>query len=379
MMERLTEEIRKESDCEDVENEDTSGVLMDNPFDPNEIDITTKSPTIDNLIKRLKAESPEIDMYPAFQRHSDLWNKQKQSRLIESILIKFPLPAFYFDGSDNNKWLVVDGLQRLSALNNFVIKQTLKLEGLEFLNQLNGMTFEELPRSLKRQIEETQVTAYIINEGTPDNVKFNIFQRINTGGLTLNPQEIRHALNQGIPAEFVAELSELSEFKQATGNSISPARMLDREFVTRFLAFYLRPYQEYMPDLDTYMNTTMGELRKLNNSDRSKITADFVKSLNAAVSIFGEYAFRKTNGNVLKRKSLNKAIFEIWTVSLAKLTDNQICDLINKKELLFEEFIFIQEDNSDFWNSISTSTGNKANVFCRFSCIEKIIADTLNK
>lgn len=87
----------------DVEYEDLSGALMEKPFDPNKIDITTKTPSIDILIKRLKAEPAEIDLSPAFQRHSDLWDDEKQSRLIESILIKFPLPAFYFDGSDNMK------------------------------------------------------------------------------------------------------------------------------------------------------------------------------------------------------------------------------------------------------------------------------------
>ena len=143
-----------------VEYEDvSSGVLMEKPFNPSKIDITTKHLTIDLLIKRLKADPIEIDLAPAFQRKGDLWDDQKQSQLIESLLIKFPLPAFYFDGSDNNKWLVVDGLQRLSSLRNFVILKKLKLQGLEFLNKLEGDGFDDLPRNLQRQIEEAQITA----------------------------------------------------------------------------------------------------------------------------------------------------------------------------------------------------------------------------
>src|SRR6218665_2561717 len=107
----------------EVGREDLGGALAEKPFDPNKIDITTKSPSIDILIKRLKADPAEIDLSPAFQRRSDLWDDEKQSRLIESILVKFPLPAFYFDGSDNDKWLVVDGLQRLSSLRNFVVRK----------------------------------------------------------------------------------------------------------------------------------------------------------------------------------------------------------------------------------------------------------------
>lgn len=361
----------------DVEYEDLSGALMEKPFDPNKIDITTKTPSIDILIKRLKAEPAEIDLSPAFQRHSDLWDEAKQSRLIESILIKFPLPAFYFDGSDNNKWLVVDGLQRLSSLRNFIILKKLKLKDLEFLRQLNGLKFDDLPRSLQRQIEETQITAYIINDGTPEEVKFNIFQRINTGGLTLNSQEIRHALNQGIPAQFVAELAELDEFKFATDEALKPKRMLDREFVTRFLAFYLHPYPEYVPDLDTYMNSAMGELKKMDDSQRQKIKSDFVQSVLLAKSIFGEWAFRKADKYPDKRKPINKALFEVWSVSLAKLDGFQRKTLEKRKEIIFKKSIELVKEDAMFFDSITTSTGNKSSVAYRFSSIEKIIQETL--
>lgn len=361
----------------DVEYEDLSGALMEKPFDPNKIDITTKTPSIDILIKRLKAEPAEIDLSPAFQRHSDLWDDEKQSRLIESILIKFPLPAFYFDGSDNNKWLVVDGLQRLSTLRNFVISKKLKLKGMEFLKQLNGMKFDELPRSLQRQIEETQITAYIINDGTPEEVKFNIFQRINTGGLTLNSQEIRHALNQGIPATFIAELAELEEFKIATDEALKPKRMLDREFVTRFLAFYLHPYPDYVPDLDTYMNSAMGELKKMDETQRQKIKADFIQSVLLAKSIFGEWAFRKADKYPEKRKPINKALFEVWSVSLARLDEGQRNKLENNKVILFNKAIELVKEDATFFDSITTSTGNKSSVAYRFSSIERIIQETL--
>jgi len=361
----------------DVEYEDLSGALMEKPFDPNKIDITTKTPSIDILIKRLKAEPSEIDLSPAFQRHSDLWDEEKQSRLIESILIKFPLPAFYFDGSDNNKWLVVDGLQRLSSLRNFTILKKLKLKGLEFLRQLNGMKFDDLPRSLQRQIEETQITAYIINDGTPEEVKFNIFQRINTGGLTLNSQEIRHALNQGIPATFVAELADLKEFKIATDEALKPKRMLDREFVTRFLAFYLHPHCEYVPDLDTYMNSAMGELKKMDDLQRQKIKTDFIQSVLLAKSIFGDWAFRKADKYPDKRKPINKALFEVWSVSLAKLDDSQQKKIEQKKETLFNKSVQLVKEDSKFFDNITTSTGNKSSVAYRFSSIEKIIQETL--
>lgn len=361
----------------DVERENQGVALMENPFDPKKIDITTKSLSLDILIKRLKAEPAEIDLSPAFQRYSDLWDDEKQSRLIESILIKFPLPAFYFDGSDDTKWLVVAGLQRLSSLRNFVILNKLKLKGLQFLKGLNGMTFEDLHRSSQRLIEETQITAYVINAGTPDEVKFNIFQRINTGGLTLNSQEIRHASNQGVPAEFMAELADLEEFKIATDKALSPKRMIDREFVTRFLAFYLRPHNDYIPDLDTYMNAAMSELKKTDKQQRQKIKSDFIQSVLLAKSIFGKWAFRKADEYPEKRKPINKALFETWSVSLAKLDENQRKKLEIRKEILFQKLIQLVNADSNFFDSITVSTGSKSNVSYRFSSIEKIIQETL--
>lgn len=362
----------------EVEYEDlSSGVLMEKPFNPSKIDITTKHLTIDLLIKRLKANPIEIDLAPAFQRKSDLWDEQKQSQLIESLLIKFPLPAFYFDGSDNNKWLVVDGLQRLSSLRNFVILKKLKLKGLEFLNKLEGMGFDELPRNLQRQIEEAQITAYIINPGTPDEVKFNIFKRINTGGLILNSQEIRHALNQGISATFIADLADLNEFKEATENALSPNRMMDREFVTRFISFYLYPYTEYVPDLDTYMNRTMSDIKKLSQMQRDEIKSNFIQSMKLAKTIFNNWAFRKSDKYPEKRKPINKALFEVWSVSLAKLNDTDRSKLIEKKEVVFEESINLIKNDSNFFASITTSTGNKSSVNYRFTKIESIIQETL--
>ena len=253
-----------------VEDE-TSPVIIDKPFNPASISIELKSPTISLIIDRLRQEPPEIDLFTDFQRKDDLWDEGKQSRLIESILIKLPLPAFFFDGTDDNRWLVVDGLQRLSALRNFIINRSLRLTGLEFLKNLEGESYDTLPRSLKRTIDTTQIIAHIISPGTPPEVKFNIFKRINTGGLVLEPQEIRHALNQGIPARFVAELAATEAFKTATQNKIDVSRMLDREFATRFVAFYLTSPHDYQPDLDSFLNGAMQKLGKLSANERNDL------------------------------------------------------------------------------------------------------------
>lgn len=371
-----TQKLKKSSIQEsDIEIEDVGDNLMDEPFNPSEIKIDPKSPTLYNIITRLRANPPEIDLYPDFQRRDDLWDKGKQSRLIESILISFPLPAFYFDGSDDNNWLVVDGLQRLSSIRNFVIEKSLRLSSLEFLKELEGKTFDDLSRSLQRKIEETQIVAYIIKPGTPPKVKYNIFRRINTGGLVLEPQEIRHALNQGIPAQFVTQLASSKEFKDATEHKISAERMLDREFVTRFIAFYINVPELYTPDLDTFLNKAMGQISLLSAEQRQQLKIDFSNSMNLAKKIFGKWAFRKADLYPKKRKPINKALFEVWSVNLAKLNHEQRQNLIRKKHVVLKKFVDLMRDDEKFIRSISSGTGGKQEVLERFGKVEKLLKE----
>lgn len=356
-----------------IENEDLGQCLMEKPFNSTLINIETQTPVLYNIISRLKSDPAEIDLYPDFQRKDDLWDKGKQSRLIESILINFPLPAFYFDGSDNNKWLVVDGLQRLSALRNFVINNTLSLENMEFLKNLEGKRFNELSRPLQRKIEETQIIAYIIKAGTPLEVKYNIFRRINTGGLVLEPQEIRHALNQGIPATLIAELADLKEFKEATENKIRSERMLDREFVMRFVAFYLNSPASYQPDLDSFLNVSMSQINDLSEDKIEKLKSDFKKSMIASKNIFGNWAFRKADLFPDKRKPINKALFEVWSVNIALLSDNQRQELIKNKRKLMLCFADMMKNDDKFVRSVTSGTGGKSEVVERFSKIKELI------
>ena len=154
-----------------IENEDQT-VPTIQPFDPSKIDIDMKTMELSSVIKGLKYK--EIDMNTDFQRKSGLWTELQKSQLIESLFLKIPIPAFYFDGGIPDAWLVIDGLQRLTALKEFVIDNTLELTGLEFFRDLNGLKFSQLPRAFVRRIEETNIVAYIVKSGTPVNVKYNL-------------------------------------------------------------------------------------------------------------------------------------------------------------------------------------------------------------
>lgn len=363
-------------EAEEIESEEIGGEeLITEPFDPTLIRVETKPMTIDLVLARIREN--EIDLKPGFQRKAGIWKEPAQSRLIESILIRIPLPAFYMDATNDEKWLVVDGLQRLTTLKRFVIDKTLQLTGLEFLKQLNGKTFDDLPRNFRRRIVETQVTVYLIEKQTPPKVKFTIFKRINTGGLPLSAQEIRHALNQGKVTELLARLANSSEFKQATDNGIRDDRMADRECVLRFLSFTITPYTEYrVKDFDNFLNERMADINKMSDQKREALGHQFRRAMVAAFDIFGKDAFRKRYGKNAARYPINKALFEIWSVNLNRLNDNQLRILKERKDVVIEKFITLM-NNREFDNAISQGTGDIKKVELRFRKVEQLTMEVL--
>jgi hypothetical protein len=341
------------------------------PFDPAEIRVETRSMSLDLLLQRI--EYKELDLAPDFQRKGGLWKTKAKSRLIESLLIRIPLPAFYMDATDDDRWSVIDGLQRLSILKSFVIDQTMKLEGLEFLSQLEGKTYDEIPRNFQRRILEAQVTVYLIEKGTPPEVKFNIFRRINTGGLPLTPQEIRHALYQGPATELLKELAGSQEFLDATTKSIPSDRMADREFILRFIAFRITDPEEYTSvEFDSFLAEKMKEINQMNSNEIDLLKLEFSKAMNLALELFGDNAFRKRYDEYSARLPINKALFEAWSVNLSTLSEAESELLKKREDVLNDEFIELM-NYWQFANSISQGTGDPGRVKIRFKLIRLLI------
>jgi len=360
-----------------LEEEDTaSGFEITQPFDPARIRVDTKPMVISLLMDRIR--NMEIDLTPGFQRKGGIWSAKAKSQLIESLLIRIPLPAFYMDGSDESKWLVVDGLQRLSTLKSFVIDKSLQLTGLEFLGKLcNGRRFDQLPRNLQRRILETQVTVFLIQENTPPEVKFNIFKRINTGGLPLSGQEIRHALNQGPACTLLQELSESAEFHTATNDGIRDDRMGDRECILRLLAFMTTPYVDYRANnLDSFLNQCMIDLNNAPSIDLNHLAERFRRAMVDCYRIFGDQAFRKQKRGAPRRLPINRALFEVWSANVEALAPEDVDRLISSRNQLRERFLDLLDD-SDFAAAISYGTGDPQKVRVRFSKVAEIISESL--
>lgn len=365
-IEIINEDVEPDGDI----NDDDSKVI---PFDPSKIDIKMDKITIASIIRRI--ENDELEFDSSFQRKAGLWNKKQKSQLIESIFLKIPLPAFYFDASDDDKWQIIDGLQRIGTIKEYVVDKSFALTGMEFLKDLNGCSFDQLPRALQRRIEETNLNAYLVNPSTPKNVKFNIFKRINTGGLILEPQEIRNALYQGQASMFLLKMSQSMEFKKATDYSIKPDRMLDREFCLRFVCFTQLDVEKEYTVLDEFLNKGMEYLSIADENSLHQVYFEFEFVMKVCNELFGKFAFRRLNIEE-RRGPVNKSLFEAWSLIILGLDDGDINLLKNQKEILRKKFITLCDDY-DFQNAIRAS--DKTSVKSRISKIQNMVNELLGR
>lgn len=364
---------KSEYDDEDNDN------AFEGPFDPNNIDVDISVVNLGSLLEML--EYGEIDLSPDFQRESDLWSIKQKSRLIESVLLGLPLPSFYFSEDPNTKKLVVvDGLQRLCAFNDFWIKKTLRLEGMQFLTNLNGKSIKDLDRTQIRRIKSLKITLNSLRKETPTNVKYVLFQRINTAGLPLSQQEMRNALYQGKATDLLKRMVTLASFEDVIGYRLDKRRMTDCYFANRFLAFHLNK-DKYNGDINSFMGDVLAQVNQMNDKDIDSIKESFDRAMIVCYAVFGKEAFvrysiKKSKNNKFKYK-LSRPLFDALSVSIANLTAQQQNMLVERKSV-FNNIIQSQLQEGDFIKSITSNATTTSDVKLRFSIISNAINDVLN-
>lgn len=357
-----------ELSVEEDDNGDNSGPMQ--PYDVAKLNMETRNISVFQALRKI--ENGQINLQPEFQR-AFVWDEVRQSRLIESVLIRIPLPAFYLDATDQVNWNVVDGLQRLTTLFNYCRKQSFKLQGLQFLRELEGNRFSELPTKYQVLIEDdTQLLFYNLMPGTPIQAKFTIFSRVNTGGLQLTPQEIRHALNQGPITNLLGALSKDPIFRTVTKGVVETLRMSDRELILRVLAFMHLGYEEYRQfnELDAFLIHAMIDLNKQPAEKLQYLAEVFINSLIKIEKLFGKYAFRKFYAINGRRSPFNKALFEVWTTTIVSYG---LSELLANKEKIFDALIYLNNFSDAFSRSISSSTTSYTAVLTRFTNIEELL------
>ena len=355
----------------------SSGEEITQPFSPNDIKLSTPPMNMGDVIDMIQHNY--IDFDTDYQREQNLWTEEQQSRLIESILLGLRLPAFYFESITKKKFKVIDGLQRCCAIRNFCVDETLVLKGMEFLNQFNNKKYSDFSFEVKRDIRTLPVTVNILENGSPDEVKYILFQRLNTGGIKLSPQEIRNAIFTGKAIDLVKEMAKDASFLEATLYKIPTIRKQDQDFVSRFIAFYLSGYKNYKPDLDNFINSVMKGIKNGEYDDRlEQMKQDFTKAMKLASEIFDNDAFRKREDAGASRRPLNKAYFEVISVGFAHLSNDEAQLLLGHKELLKENLISKMRDDVSYNNSFSGGTGKRDSVNKRFSTFNDILFKSMN-
>ena len=333
----------------------------------------------DQIVNDFEDDEGYIDLQgdDGLQRNRGLWNDIQKSQFIESLMINLPVPLFYFDGS-TKPWKIIDGLQRLYTIVSF-IKGKYILSGLEYLSEHNKKDYDNIPGYLRRRILDAEIIAYVINPGTPPDVKYNIFKRINTGGLKLNGQEIRNAFFRGIPATFTKKLAETQIFKNVTNNKVTNRRMTDREYANRFIAFQVFSWEDYNGKMDLFLSEALLNLYDRTDSELEIIEHGFQKSMYRCYELFDEIAFYRVKIDSKLGRQPNKALFDTLSWNIGELSDSEFNELVKHRRFFRKEYVEFINNNLMMYHAVNDTTGSKTAVFNRFRELKSFFTHFINR
>ena len=349
----------------DTENEDLEGMGDDQSASWGDYPIDTllirnETRTVHDVLRRI--ERGEFVMDPDFQRDF-IWSPDKQSKLIESVVMRIPLPVFYLAEDDRERLVVVDGLQRLTTFQRFVNNE-LKLH-LKDRPELNGRRFGELTPKLQNRVEDCNLILYVIDARVPEQARLDIFERVN-GGVPLSRQQMRNCLFMGKATRFLKDESQTSAFLEATGKSLRTETMRDREFVNRFCAFQILDLEDYR-DMDDYLAAS---LRKMNGQSfcLPTLSSQFRTTLQNNYFLFGKYAFRKHEPGQDRRVVLNASLWDVMSTGLSRYSPQTVEERAEGARGGFYNLMA----NGDFIESITRGPNSVNQVKRRFEMANQV-------
>ena len=354
------------SDNEDVEGLDKDeGSWGDYPID--DLLIRHRSRTVNDVIRRIKESNYVMD--PDFQRDF-LWDEGKQSKLIESVIMRLPLPVFYVAEDEKGRMIVVDGLQRITTFHRFIAdKFKLKLPDRD---GLNGLRFSSLPARLKNRIDDCNLIFYIIDSKVPERAKLDIFYRVN-GGVPLTNQQMRNSLFMGKATRFLKQEARTGIFLDATGGSLNQKTMRDREFVNRYCAFKLLGSDEYRGDMDQFLADCLRKMNKMDDSQLAGISEEFQQGLVNNLLLFDCNAFRKHQPGQERRSVLNASLWDVMSTGLSRYDNARVKSLAEPIRKSICQLL----ENEDFNAAITSGTNDARKVKIRFELGHEMLTEIL--
>lgn len=360
---------------------------------PNELEDDTEIPfnadkiRIDQQMLSLKyimelKDGNLLEINPGYQRNNVWKDNKRKSLLIESLMLRIPIPAFYFYENEDSKFQVIDGQQRLTTIHEFVNNE-FRLSGLEYLSDTcSKKYFKDLDIKYQQRIFRTQLAVNILDARSPRKVIYDIFRRINTGGVKLNPQEMRNAICKPNVRRFLKKSIQNENYLKATRSLVKDDRMDAQELVLRFYAFYM--CYEYKNDhlLYEYKNVASlldDKIDKLNEMKESELDDLYVKfdhAMEKCYQAFGKYCFTKiieVDGKIelASRDYINKSLFTAYSVLLC----HPRYDCLNLEKYSSHIIdVFAQElQKTEYINSITVGTGDKSRIRQNFKSSKTVL------
>ena len=329
--------------------------------------IRQETRTIHDVIRRIDKSNYVMD--PDFQRDF-IWPEDKQSKLIESVIMRIPLPVFYLAEDDEGRMVVVDGLQRLSTFQRFV-KDELALR-LRDRKELDNRRFSGLSSKLQNRVEDCNLIFYIIDWKVPEQARLDIFERVNSG-VPLTRQQMRNSLFTGRATLFLKTESRTEIFAKATGGSLNTKTMRDRELVNRFCAFQLLDLGEYRGDMDDFLARCLRRMNKMEEAELSRLSEEFRTGLANNFMVFGQHAFRKYSAGQTRRSRLNASFWDVMSTGLSRYPPDRVAaaaePLLSSVHDLF--------DNDEFNTAITYGTSDTRKVKLRFEITHGVFEEVL--
>jgi len=227
-----------------VDETDEDPTPLDIPEESRKVQSQPFDLPIDTLDKWYR--DGDLVVRPDFQRQF-VWDANKINKLIESVFLDFPIPVIYLVEEDDYKHTVIDGQQRICALLKFIHDKH-RLKNLFVCKELDGKTWKELSKDQKRQFLNFRLRVVEISKNSHNDIRFEIFERLNTGSVKLNDQELRNCMYRGNFNDLLKELADNEDFQFIMDNPNDHTRMKDSEYILRFFAFYHNTYLYYNPN-----------------------------------------------------------------------------------------------------------------------------------
>ncbi|KAB2720390.1 GmrSD restriction endonuclease domain-containing protein [Brucella intermedia] len=301
-----------------------------------------------------------LKLNPDWQR-AYVWKGKRPSLLIESLLMQIPIPVVFLARTPDEDLEVIDGVQRLTTIFNF-FNSEFKLKGLEAFPELNGKTFSQLDKRIQHKLEDSVITSFELSSNTSQDLKFTTFERINTGGMSLNEMEIRNCIYRGKLNSKIQELAKNNDFVRCVNMRNMADRMFDRALVLRFLAFDNVKYERATSGIKSFLNRFFETHREANESILEDFENRFKRAMRNCYTVFGENSFRirkrdRMGGGEWSTQA-NAAIFQVISTSFAAYDSAQIAA---RADMIMEEYIDVLDD-STWIDSVTKSTGDTKKI-----------------